>query len=127
MITLKLRDETLSGQIENTIEVHLEETATVADIIKARVTKEVELYNAKSNPALKALVTKEAILNSSKPNKRVEGVDTEKQIFVAFDAFQKNGFFVLIDDVQAETLEQQISIKRDTKISFIKLTPLVGG
>lgn len=127
MITLKLRDETLSGKVENYVEVDLNEEATVADIIKARVSKEVELYNNKANEVAYTLVTKEAILNKSKASASKNFIDVEKQIYVALDAFQKNGFFVLIDNIQAETLEQQVTIRQATKISFIKLTPLVGG
>ena len=54
-------------------------------------------------------------------------VDEEKQIYVALEAFQKNGFFILIDDEQVETLEQKVLVNESTAVSFIKLTPLVGG
>ena len=54
-------------------------------------------------------------------------VDAEKQYLVALDAFQKNGFFILIDNIQSESLEQMVVINKNTNISFLKLTPLVGG
>jgi hypothetical protein len=41
--------------------------------------------------------------------------------------FLKNGYFVLIDNIQAETLEQEILLTNKTTVSFVKLTPLVGG
>jgi hypothetical protein len=37
-------------------------------------------------------------------------VDPEKQYFVALDAFFKNGYFVLIDNIQAESPEQMVVI-----------------
>ena len=54
-------------------------------------------------------------------------VDGEKQYLVVLDAFSKNGYFVLIDSIQAESLEQMVVINDETEVSFVKLTPLVGG
>lgn len=54
-------------------------------------------------------------------------IDAEKQVYVALDAFTKNGYFLLIDTIQSESLEQEVFLKSTTSISFIKLTPLVGG
>ena len=51
----------------------------------------------------------------------------KKQASVAKDAFKKNGFFILIDNTQAESLEQVFALHKDSEISFVKLTPLVGG
>ena len=45
----------------------------------------------------------------------------------ALDAFQRNGFFVLVDDRQVEGLDEEIEIRLNTTISFVKLVPLVGG
>jgi hypothetical protein len=41
--------------------------------------------------------------------------------------FEKNGFFVLVGDKQAESLDQEFDVKVDTEVSFVKLVPLVGG
>lgn len=68
----------------------------------------------------------EKILNGFKLKKR-KLIDAEKQMYIALDAFQKNGFFVLVDDLQADTLEQRVDIRPTNTVSFIKLTPLVGG
>ncbi|WP_291787790.1 hypothetical protein [Maribacter sp.] len=46
---------------------------------------------------------------------------------VALDAFQKNGYFILIDNKQAEDLEQEVLVSKTTEIAFVKLTQLVGG
>jgi len=43
------------------------------------------------------------------------------------DGFGKNGFFVIIDDKQAESLEQEFVIGPATSVTFVKLIPLVGG
>ena len=60
-------------------------------------------------------------------NKKTQKIDPEKQLYVALQGFQKNGFFILVDDEQVETLEQKFLVDESTLVTFIKLTPLVGG
>lgn len=45
----------------------------------------------------------------------------------ALDGFASNAFIMLIDDVQAEDLEQRVAVRPETEVTFLKLTPLVGG
>ena len=54
-------------------------------------------------------------------------IDWKEQFKKACDAFTHNGFFILIDDRQAESLDEMIGLRHDTKVSFVKLVPLVGG
>ncbi len=128
---ITIKDETLTGDVIDTIELNVaDEQLTVKDIIAARVEAEVTLYNKKLPEYFKGLVKPteaEKTLNGYKLKDRKRLVDIEKQVFVALDAFQKNGYFVLIDNNQAESLEQQVQIHQHTTISFVKLTPLVGG
>lgn len=125
-----IKDETFTGDILNEIEIAVEkELVTVADIISARVNAEVERYNSKSHEFFRGLIqptNTEKTLNGFKMKKKRK-IDPEKQVYVALDAFQKNGYFVLIDNQQAESLEQEVLLTADTTVSFIKLTPLVGG
>lgn len=129
-ITITAKDETFSGKILNEVLLHFKsEKVLVKDIIKERVLKEVENYNNKLPQYFNGLVEPtdaEKTLNGYKlkPKKLIDG---EKQVYVALDAFLKNGYFLLIDDIQAESLEDEVIISNDIKISFIKLTPLVGG
>jgi len=129
-ITLKIKDETSGGKTTNEINVSFaNELTTVKEIISARVIAEVEAYNEKMPEYFKGLVQPgdaELTLNGYKLKAR-RHVDAEKQCLIAFDAFQKNGFFILIDNIQSESLDQMIVINNKTDISFIKLTPLVGG
>lgn len=55
------------------------------------------------------------------------GGDAEKQIARALEAFERNGFIVLIGDQQAESLDEGFLIQADTEVSFVKLVQLVGG
>lgn len=130
MKVLTLTDESLSGSILHQIAIEIEnEKLTVRELIQARVNKEVELYNSKLPEYFKGLVQPtdaEMQLNGYKMKERRK-IDPEKQVYIALDAFQRNGFFILIDDRQAEDLEQEFLVNEDTRISFVRLTPLVGG
>jgi hypothetical protein len=130
MINLSIKDETAVGKILNEIMVSLEsELATVKDIIEARVNAEVEAYNNKLPEVYSGLVQPqeaEVVLNGYRM-KTKKKIDAEKQVYIALDAFQQNGFFVLIDDRQAELLEETVLLSPDSSVSFVKLTPLVGG
>jgi len=127
---LTIKDETASGKMLS--ETHLvfkTDVVVVRDIITERVLHEVNMYNSNLPEYFNGLVEptdaeKTANGYKLKLNKKIDG---EKQVYVALDAFQKNGFFLMIDDVQSESLEQEIQLKKNPVISFIKLTPLVGG
>ena len=129
-IQIAVKDETFAGKILN--EIYLEfqqENVSVEEIIALRVLNEVNEYNKKLPAYFNGLVEPtdaEKTLNGYKikPNKII---DSEKQVYVALNAFLKNGYFVLIDNIQAETLEQEILLTNKTTVSFVKLTPLVGG
>ncbi len=129
-MTITIKDETFAGKVLH--ELHLEfatETVTVKDIITERVLKEVEHYNNKLPEYFKGLIQPKAAektLNGYKLKNRKK-IDGEKQVYTALDAFQKNGFFVLIDNLQSESLTQEVELSKDTSISFVQLTPLVGG
>ena len=129
-VVLTITDETGAGKTISEIDISLKNSrVTVREIIEARVNAEVERYNIKLPEYYHGLIQPtdaEKTLNGYKMKER-KRVDAEKQVYVALEAFLKNGFFVLIDKFQAEALEQEIDVSADTKISFIKLTPLVGG
>ncbi|MNC18213.1 hypothetical protein D3C75_661100 [compost metagenome] len=54
-------------------------------------------------------------------------MDWRKQVDIACQAFERNGFVILLDEHQAEHLDDILTIRHDSVASFIKLTPLVGG
>jgi hypothetical protein len=54
-------------------------------------------------------------------------IDWKEQFNQATSAFERNGFLVLIDNTQAESLDQEFEIRAGTQVSFVKLTLLVGG
>jgi hypothetical protein len=130
LLTVRIKDETAGGKTTGEIEVRFNtELIAVKDIIKARVTAEVDAYNNKMPDYFNGLVQPneaEKTINGFKL-KQKRKIDAEKQCYAALEAFNKNAYFVLIDNIQAENLEQMIVINKNTEISFVKLTPLVGG
>jgi hypothetical protein len=127
---IAIKDEHFSGSIIQEINLDFQqENVTVRDIITQRVIQEVENYNQKLTGYFNGLVEPsdaEKTINGFKLTTR-KMIDAEKQVYVALDAFNKNGYFLLIDTIQSESLDQEVLLKSTTSISFIKLTPLVGG
>jgi hypothetical protein len=128
-----IRDETATGQTVHSFPLEFEsESITVRELIRERVYQEVSEYNFRSrreDGLFRGLVQPtdtERALNGFKVPKGRD-IDWEAQFRQAIDAFGRNGFFILVDDRQAEALEETIVIRPSTQVSFVKLTPLVGG
>jgi hypothetical protein len=128
--TISVKDENASGKILQETSIGFKtETVTIKEIIEARVRQEVDNYNKRMPEYYTGLVEPgdaEKTINGYKLRSK-KTIDAEKQVYVALDAFQKNGFFVLIDNKQCTSLDQTVQLRNDTYVSFIKLTPLVGG
>jgi hypothetical protein len=89
----------------------------------------VQEYNLSSEEYFRGLVQPtdaERVLNGYRLRRRRK-IDWEEQAQRALEAFRRNGFLVLVDDRQAESLDEEIEIRLGTHVSFIKLVPLVGG
>ncbi|MEO1438323.1 MAG: hypothetical protein AAFV80_22470 [Bacteroidota bacterium] len=127
MHALTIKDETASGKLLQEISLQFEkEYITVQELITARIKSEVDRIQQHKADLSSVLVLPKALerrLNRKAPKK----IDVDKQVQIACKAFQQNGFFILIDDEQVEELDQQFLVDSETMVSFIKLTPLVGG
>ena len=108
------------------------ERITVRELIRERVYQEVSDYNfriRREGGLFRGLVQPteaERTLNGFKMPKNRD-IDWEAQFERAIEAFGRNGFFILIGNRQAEALDETIVIRSETQVSFVKLTPLVGG
>ena len=128
--TLTVRDETSSGDVTGELVIDLlTERITVRELIRSRVYQEVKDYNARRPELFRGLVQPtdaERTLNGYRVRKGRQ-IDWQKQFELAVDAFGRNGFLVLLDDRQLESLDEQIEVTPDTVVTFLKLVPLVGG
>ena len=124
-ISIKILDETTSGTILNQLKLDfLTAKISLCDLITNRVRTEIENQKQSQTPQMYSLIegdtdkTESELLNPDLIHKKVE---------FALEMFQKNGFLVLIDDVQMVDLTQEIYLNHQTQITFLKLIPLIGG
>jgi hypothetical protein len=134
-ITVTVRDETTSGDLFHELPLTFpSERITVRELIRERVYQEVQDFNSKTNERVfRGLVQPtdaERVLNGARPEYRLKQhrqIEWKPQFEKALEAFNRNGFFILVNDKQAESLDQEFEVGAGSQISFVKLTLLVGG
>ena len=141
MTTLTVRDETTAGGTVGTLELtDLAERMSVRDLLRERVYQEVRDLEVRQAAATRSATGQgglqyaglvappdaERTLNGVRVP-RARKVDWRKQYEAACEAFEANGILILIDDRQAESLEEEFAVGPSTDVAFLKLTPLVGG
>ena len=128
--TLTIRDESTGGGTlhEFALEV-LTERLTVRELIRSRVYQEVQDYNRKQPEVFRGLIEPtdaERTLNGFKLKTRRQ-IDWKNQFEKALEAFASSRVLVLVDEKQVDDLDQEITVGPGAVVSFLKLTPLVGG
>jgi hypothetical protein len=130
MSTLTIHDESTTGDISKPITLEfLTDHITIRELIRERVFQEVKDYNANLSPTFRGLIQPseaEKTINGFKM-KTPRHINWEPQFKTACDAFEANRVLVLIDNRQAESLDEEFTITPRTEVSFLKLVPLVGG
>lgn len=126
--TLTVIDETTAGDRSDTLVLEFfTQQITVEELIEQRVKQEVEQFNRQTKETrffgLVQPSSTERRLNRSQRR----SIDWKKQANVAIHAFRGNGFLLLVNDRQLTELDEPIDIRPDTKVTFLKLVPLVGG
>ncbi len=127
---LTIHDRAVPGGPVRSFKLHIaSERITVRELIERRVTQEVEEYNRSQPEYFQGLVQPtdaERVLNGYRLRKKRQ-LDAAEQRARAIEAFGHLGFFVLVDDRQVDTLDDEITVTPRTEVSFVKLVPLVGG
>lgn len=129
--TLTVCDEELTGKKLNEFTLELPaERLTVRELIRSRVYQEVKDHNDQGNPTefhgLVQPTDAEQTLNGFRL-KKPRQIDWKEQFEKAIEAFESNRILILVDEKQAESLDEEIVIGSDTSVSFLRLTLLVGG
>ena len=128
--TLTIRDEELAGkQIREFSLEFLTEQIDVRELIRSRVFQEVKDYNAKLPSEFQGLVQPteaEQTLNGFRMKTRRK-IDWKQQFERAVEAFEAKQILILVNDRQVESLDEQIEVRTDTVVSFMRLILLVGG
>lgn len=130
-VRLTLRDQTSTGRETGTVELAGIPTAlTLRDLIRTRVREEVARHNSGADKVWRGLVTpNEAIRTPAGFELRTGArrVDWERQADVAIQAFERNGFFVIVDDRQVTDLDEELALAGTSDVRFVRLVALVGG
>src|SRR5450756_2340001 len=120
--TLTIRDETLGGESlsEWALDV-LTERITVRELIRSRVYQEVQDFNRTQADVFRGLIQPEGAekaLNgwNLKQNRQL---DWKKQFDRGLEAFEKNQVVILVNDRQAESLDEEIEVGPDTRVTFL--------
>jgi hypothetical protein len=133
-VTVTVRDETASGDVCHEMPLEFpSERITVRELIRERVYQEVQDHNLRKQQVFRGLVQpsdSERILNGPRVEyrqKQHRPIDWKAQFEKAIEAFDRAGFLVLVDEKQAEGLDQEFVVGHGTQVSFVRLTLLVGG
>lgn len=130
--TLTVYDESATGDRGDPIVLEfLTEEITIRELIRERVYQEVQDYNlhAAKQPVFRGLVQPtdaEQTLNGYKLKTKRQ-IDWQQQFDKATTAFEEGRVIVLVNDRQADSLDERVTITPETGVSFLKLVPLVGG
>jgi hypothetical protein len=133
LTSLKIFDTTTASigkKPEHSFTVHVSgENTTARELIRLRIFQEVQEYNDRQPESFWMLVQPgeaERTLNGYRFRKP-RLVDPQAQFEMAIQAFESNGFIVLVDDEQVTSLDDPIGLRPETSVTFLKLVPLVGG
>lgn len=101
------------------------------ELIEQRIRDEVARYNESRGAVFEfqGLVQPahaELALNGYRMTRR-DLIDADEQCRQALAAFECNGFLMLANERQIESLDEVILVRPETRLAFVKLLPLVGG
>lgn len=128
--TLTIRDETPGGApLHDWVLEVTTERMTVRELIRSRVYQEVQDHNLKNADVFRGMVQpeeSEKTLNGWKL-KKPRQLDWKKQFARAVEAFEASQILILVNDRQAKSLDEEFVVGSTTTVTFLRLTPLVGG
>ena len=103
--------------------------AAIREIIRSRVYQEVDDYNRRRPEVFRGLVEPtdaEKTLNGYKLRQPRE-IDWKRQFEAACEAYARNAFLILVDDTQAGPLDEEVTLRAGSQVTFLRMVPLVGG
>ncbi|MGL4610212.1 MAG: hypothetical protein ACRCYY_11115 [Trueperaceae bacterium] len=121
---------------ETTLLEYSTEIITLQDFLKRVVLQEVEAFkNRQEERKLARVLSKEEIEASSIKGKIDAGgmeyepqeVDPVAAVENALLAFKDGFYYVFVDEKQALSLEENITLNDNSHVLFLRLVPLVGG
>jgi hypothetical protein len=118
------KDTSNISEINHILKLAITEShITVEDLIKRRVREEYLKYrnDDKARPLIKR--SEKSLKNLTTTTEEVIAKLAED----ALTAFQNNGFFIIFNDRQLESLRETVELRETNSVEFFKLVPLIGG
>jgi hypothetical protein len=112
------------------------ETLTLQDFLTRVVLQEVEAFkNRQEERKLARVLSKEEIalgalrgkIDAGGLEREILEVDTGLAVENALVAFKDGFYYVFVDEKQALSLEESITLNNNSHVLFLRLVPLVGG
>jgi len=108
---------------------------TLRDLIGRVVTSEVEAFQQRQEERklLRALTAREISESAAKGKVDMGGrdlgqkVDLEEAIGTALQAFEDGLYLVIVDGQEQRSLDAQVFLQPDSRLTFVRLTMLAGG
>ena len=129
--TVTIHDQTPAGDRTHSFTLDfLTEHVTVRQLIRSRVYQEVQDHNAnkkaKTFHGLVQPTDTEVTPKGFKMNKPRD-INWKTQFEKALEAFQKNAFHILLDGQHLKRLDDEVDLKPNAQITFVKHSPIIGG
>jgi len=128
---IRLIDETSTGKQLSELLLELEsERVTARELIVRRVHEEVARHErATTTEVFHGLVqpTETEVTLNGYRFREPRRVDVQAQCQKALEAFDRNGFLLLVGERQVESLDEELLLTPETRVAFVRLLPLVGG
>jgi hypothetical protein len=109
---------------------------TLADLIERVVREQVKLFQKRQqdDQFIRALTSSQIQMKAEKGSVKMGGsrsgvqeVDEEQAVHAALQAFEDGLYLVIIDEIKYESLNQQVFISEESRMTFIRLTMLSGA
>ena len=125
--TLTVHDRSLDGTLLHELTLDfLTERITVRELIRGHVYQTVTEANAGRVEHWMGL-DRSAIKAQAPDVGKPKPIDWKSQFERATSAFRTGTLMILVDGRQVEKLDEEIEVRVDSEISFLRLTPLIGG
>jgi hypothetical protein len=130
MPIVTIRDEVLGrGAVQEFDLEVLTEHVTVRELIRSRVYEEVQDHNVAQVGGRRLLIEPQEAerVRRAPAVARRRPVDWRVQFDLAIEAFGRGQILVLVGDRQCTQLDEEVQVGTATKVTFVRLVPLVGG
>jgi hypothetical protein len=139
-VALKVFDRNMGRPAKLVRELRLvSERTTARDVIRRRIEVEATELNRAAAGEINSTAIADSLVEMALNGNRRYGfrrnparaaakvIEVEEQLRIALEAFEKGSFIMLFDGRQITMPDEELTLAESSSVTFIKLTPLVGG